>query len=142
MRERSTFAVLNAAVYALVLGGSILAASLGGAQETPPGMSRVSPGASTRVFVMAAFDDACKEIAAPSIEIVKPPRKGSVSFRERQTTTIQSSLSGKCTGQRVTGTGIYYTARMDTAGEDAFSIAARLATGEVATRSFQMFISD
>ena len=137
MRALKSLAALSVAGFALALLGSIVAA-----QETPPGMSRVSPGASTRVFVMAAFDDACKAIAAPAIEVVKPPRKGSVSLREGQTTTIMSSLSGKCTGQRVTGTGIYYTARTDTAGEDAFSITARLATGEVTTRSFQMFISD
>lgn len=112
------------------------------AQETPPGMSRVSPGASTRVFVMAAFDDHCKSIPAPKIEIVTPPKKGSVSFREGQSTTVQFSLSGKCTGTRVLGTGIYYTARADMSGEDAFTISARGASGEVASRDFKMFISD
>ena len=128
---------------AVLSGSAMIAVSpLATAQETPHGMSRVSPGASTRVFVMAAFDDACKPIAAPAIEVVKPPGKGSVSFREGQATTIISSLSGKCIGQRITGTGIYYAARPDAAGEDGFSITARLATGEIATRSFQMFISD
>lgn len=127
-----------ALVCGLALGGVTFAA----AQETPPGMARVSPGASTRVYVMAAFDDACKAIGAPSIDVVKPPRKGSVSFREGQATTIQSSLTGKCIGQRILGTGVYYTARADTAGEDVFTIAAKLATGEVTTRSFEMFISD
>jgi hypothetical protein len=105
-------------------------------------MSRVSPGAATRVFIMAAFDDACRSLPAPAIEITQQPRKGSVQFREGQTTTVQYSLSGKCTGTRVTGTGIYYAARPDTQGEDTFSITARLATGEVSTRTFQMFISD
>lgn len=112
------------------------------AQETPPGMTRVSPGKSTRVFVMAAFDDACKPIAAPSITVTTPPRKGAVSFREGQTTTIMSSVSGKCIGERVQGTGIYYTASESGSGEGAFEITARLATGAVTTRSFKMFISD
>lgn len=112
------------------------------AQETPAGMSRVSPGASTRVFVMAGFDETCQPVAKPVIEVVKPPRKGSVAFREGQSTTIMSSLSGKCIGQRIAGTGIYYTAAPTASGEDAFTIEARLATGETTTRSFQMFVSD
>ena len=112
------------------------------AQDVPAGMTRVSPGASTRVFVMAGFDDQCQPVAKPAIEVVKAPRKGSVSFREGQSTTIMSSLSGKCIGQRILGTGIYYTASGNVAGEDAFTIEARLATGEIATRSFQMFIAD
>lgn len=110
--------------------------------ETPPGMSRVSPGKSTRVYVMAAFDDQCKSVAAPQIAVTAAPVKGSVSFREGQTTTVQSSLTGKCIGQRVTGTGVYYTAKETASGEDGFSIEARLTTGEVASRSFKMFISD
>jgi hypothetical protein len=132
------------AVIATVVLGLALVAGIAQspAQETPPGMTRVSPGKSTRVFVMAAFDDACKPIAAPSIQVTTPPRKGSVSFREGQTTTVMSSLSGKCIGERVQGTGVYYTASPDGTGEDAFEITARLATGAVTTRSFKMFISD
>lgn len=129
----------------LALVASVMAASpaiFAVAQETPPGMSRVSPGASTRVFVMAGFDEKCQPVAKPTIEIVKPPRKGSVSFREGQSTTIMSSISGNCIGQRILGTGIYYTAGPNASGEDAFTIQARLSTGEVTTRSFQMFVSD
>ena len=129
---------LAAAVLALALAPGA------GAQppETPPGMIRVVPGNSTRVFVMAAFDAKCQSLAAPPIEIVQAPAKGSVSFREGQTTTVQTSLSGSCVGSRVSGTGIYYTAGADKGGEDRFTISARLATGEVATRSFQMFIAE
>lgn len=131
--------IIAATMLGLAVAGGVSQSS---AQETPPGMTRVSPGKSTRVFVMAAFDDACKPIAAPSIQVTAPPRKGSVSFREGQTTMIMSSLSGKCIGERVQGTGIYYTASPDGAGEDAFEITARLATGAVTTRGFKMFISD
>ena len=95
-----------------------------------------------RVYVMAAFDAQCRAIPAPKIDVVKQPTKGSVSFREGQTTTIQSSLTGNCIGQRIMGTGVYYTAAESAAGEDSFSIQVRSATGEVASRSFQMFISD
>lgn len=118
--------------------------TMAGAQssETPPGMSRVSPGKSTRVYVMAAFDAQCRPVPAPQIVVTVPPAKGSVSFREGQTTTVQSSLTGNCIGQRVSGTGVYYTAGENAAGEDKFAIEARLSTGEVAGRSFQMFISD
>ena len=112
------------------------------AQETPAGMTRVSPGAATRVFIMAAFDDDCRALPAPSIEITQAPKKGAVQFRDGQTTTVQFSATGKCKGARVIGTGIYYAARSDAVGEDTFTISARLATGEVSTRSFAMFISD
>ena len=127
---------------AFAAAGVALAGLAALAQETPAGMTRVSPGASTRVFVMAAFGHDCKPLAAPAIDVAAAPRKGSVSFRPGQTTTIMSSLSGKCIGERIQGTGIYYTAAPNGAGEDAFSITARLETGEVATRSFKMFISD
>ena len=56
--------------------------------------------------------------------------------------SVQFSVTGKCKGARVIGTGIYYAARSDAVGEDTFTISARLATGEVSTRSFAMFISD
>ena len=112
------------------------------AQETPAGMIRAVPDRPTRVFIMAAFDDDCRALPAPVIEITQAPKKGAVQFREGQTTTVQFSATGKCKGARVTGTGIYYAAKSDAAGEDTFAISARLATGEVSTRSFVMFISD
>ncbi len=123
----------------------ILAASavtIATAQGTPPGMIRAVPDRPTRVFIMAAFDDACRSLPAPAIEITVAPKKGAVQFREGQSTSVQSSLTGKCIGTQVKGTGIYYAARADASGEDTFSISARLATGEVATRTFHMFITE
>jgi hypothetical protein len=105
-------------------------------------MIRAVPDRPTRVFIMAAFDYDCRQLPAPPIEITEQPKKGAVQFREGQSTTVQYSLSGKCVGTRVTGTGIYYAARADASGEDRFSISARLATGEIATRTFQMFITE
>lgn len=119
-----------------------LVAPAASAQDKTAAGTRVSPGASTRVFVMAAFGTDCGQLPAPAIQITVPPAKGAVSFREGQTTTVQYSLSGKCTGTKVQGTGIYYTANADAQGPDTFSIEARLSTGEVASRTFRLNISD
>lgn len=105
-------------------------------------MIRAVPERPTRVFIMAAFDDDCRSLPAPAIEISVAPKMGAVQLREGQSTTVQYSLSGKCVGTRVTGTGIYYAARGDASGEDTFTITARSANGEVATRTFRMFVSD
>jgi hypothetical protein len=111
-------------------------------QETPAEPSRVSPGASTRVWIMAAFDDKCLPMAAPQIEVTAKPAKGNVTFRSGQGTTVKTSKSGTCIGARVTGTGVYYTANADAEGPDVFAIEARLPTGEIATRRFHMTIGD
>lgn len=111
-------------------------------QEPPKGGTRVSPGGSTRVYVMAAFDKDCNSLPKPVIVITAPPGKGQVSFREGQTVVVQQSLSGQCLGSRVTGTGIYYTAGKEASGPDSFSITATLSTGEVAQRTFQLRIED
>ncbi len=125
-------------VGALVLAG----ASPVSAQEPSAEPTRMSPGASTRVWIMAAFDDKCLPMAAPKIDITVKPAKGSVTFREGQSTTVKSSRSGTCIGARVTGTGVYYTAPANGEGVDAFTIEARLPTGEVATRTFRMNIAE
>jgi hypothetical protein len=104
--------------------------------------TRVSPGGTTRVYVMAAFDSQCNTTGAAVIDIVTPPAQGTVSLRPNQSTTIMASLSGKCIGARVQGTGIYYVANAKAAGRDTFSIRARLGTGEVVDKSFQLRIED
>ena len=125
---------------ALVIATTPLAFAI--AQETPAGMTRAVPDRPTRVFIMAAFDDACRSLPAPPIEITEPPKKGTVQFRPGQSTTVQVTATGKCKGAAVTGTGIYYAARADASGEDRFTISVRSSTGEIATRTFQMFISE
>lgn len=117
-------------------------AGLALAQEVPSGMIRAVPDRPTRVFIMAAFDDNCRSLPAPAIEITVQPKKGAVQLREGQSTTVQYSVSGKCVGTRVTGTGIYYAARADASGEDVFAISARSVKGEVATRTFKMFVTE
>lgn len=126
----------------LVLAVALTPLAIAFAQDTPAGMTRAVPDRPTRVFIMAAFDDACRSLPAPPIEITEPPKKGTVQFRPGQSTTVQITATGKCKGATVTGTGIYYAARADALGEDRFTISARSSTGEIATRTFQMFISE
>ena len=112
------------------------------AQEAAPEPTRVSPGASTRVWIMAAWDDKCQPLGAPRIDVVTKPAKGTVTLREGQATTVKSSKSGTCIGARVTGTGVYYSANASAEGADTFAIEARLPTGEVASHGFRMIIAD
>ena len=124
------------------LAASLVVSLAAVAQDPPAEPTRVSAGASTRVWIMAAWDDKCQPLAAPHIDIVSRPAKGTVSFREGQSTTVKNSRNGTCIGARVTGTGIYYTAHPGTDGLDGFAIEAKLSTGETATRRFQLTIAD
>ncbi len=121
---------------------AVLGAGAASAQEAQRGATRVSPGGTTRVYVMAGFDGQCKPTPPATIIIDAAPVKGTVSLREGQAIVVQQSVSGSCVGSRVTGTGIYYTAKPDGQGADSFSITARLASGETATRTFHLNISD
>jgi hypothetical protein len=103
--------------------------------------TRVVPDQPARVFVMAGFDAACKAAGPVQITVDRQPGKGAVSLREGQETTVQYSLSGKCIGARVKGTGIYYTARAGATGSDTFSVTARIGTSEPATRTFTVSIA-
>jgi hypothetical protein len=102
----------------------------------------VVPGRAARVFIFAGFGDKCEAVAAPEITITSPPAKGEVTFVPGQETTIQHSAQGTCIGQKTKGTGIYYTARAGQQGTDRFSIAAKLATGETASRTFEVRIAE
>ena len=130
-----------------ILAGSVAAAALItvsqlSAQESRPSSTRVSPGGTTRVYIMAAFNDRCETSGTAEIELTVPPAKGSMALRPGQATTVASSGTGKCLGARVQGTGIYYTARADAAGADSFTIRATLPTGETAERTFSLRIED
>jgi hypothetical protein len=130
--------IRGAAGVCIWIGSGIAAA----AQELPKGAARVSPGGTTRVFVMAGYDAACKPTPPALITVDVPPAKGSVSLREGQGITVRSSAGGTCIGAKVEGTGIYYTARASTEGADTFTISARLPTGETATRTFHLNIAE
>ena len=110
------------------------------AQPTTDAATRASPvvaGRPARVFVMAGVDQACKPLPAPQITITQPPTKGDVTFKPGQATTLAATARGTGVGQKSIGTGIYYTARAGSTGTDRFMIEAKLASGEVATRTFE-----
>jgi hypothetical protein len=123
---------------AVVVAGAIAASPLF-AQERGTSVVADRPA---RVFVMASFGADCAPAGRPELTIDQAPAKGAVTFKEGQTTTIQYSLSGKCIGARVEGTGIYYTARVGETGSDAFIVSARLPSGEIATRTFRVTIAE
>lgn len=139
-----------------ILAALLLAGCTGqGAAPVEPGAANAAPaedvavrsspvivGRPARVFVMAGFGKDCTPVAAPEITITQPPEKGDVSFIPGQETTIQYSAAGTCVGQKTTGTGIYYTARQGTSGTDRFAVSAKLASGEVATRAFEVRITE
>lgn len=105
--------------------------------------TRVKPGEPTRVFVMAGFTpDACAFTGYPDMQLDAQPAKGQVAFKTGEAMTIQYSLSGKCIGSQVQGTGIYYTPVRGQSGEDTFTVTGRLGTGEPATRTFSVIIDE
>ncbi len=105
--------------------------------------TRVKPGEATRVFVMAGFTpDACAFKGFPDMQLDAQPAKGQVAFKTGEATTIQYSLSGKCIGTQVQGTGIYYTPVAGQSGEDKFTVSGRLGSGEPATRTFSVIIDE
>ena len=148
-RVSATTAVLAAAVTAVAgcsgIGTQDGAAPLPGDAPTADAAVRSSPvvpGRPARVFVFAGFGDKCEPVAAPQITVTAPPAKGEVTFVPGQDTTIQYSAQGTCIGQKTKGTGVYYTARAGQTGTDRFSIAAKLATGETASRTFEVRIAE
>lgn len=102
----------------------------------------VVPGRAARVFVFAGFGDKCEPLAEPNITVTNPPSKGALSFVPGQETTIQASAQGTCIGQKTKGTGVYYTAHAGAKGSDRFAVTAKLATGETATRTFEVQIAE
>jgi hypothetical protein len=120
------------------LPGDVPAPAVDAATRSTP----VVPGRPARVFIFAGFGTRCEQVAAPKITITAPPAKGDVSFVPGQETTIQYSAQGTCVGQKATGTGIYYTARAGQQGTDRFTVTAALASGEVATRTFEVRIAE
>ena len=104
--------------------------------------TRVKPGEPTRIFVMAGFTPECAFKGFPEMQLDAQPAKGQVGFKTGEATTIQYSLSGKCIGTQVQGTGIYYTPVAGQTGEDTFTVTGRLGNGEPATRTFSVIIDE
>ena len=94
------------------------------------------------MFIFAGFGPKCESVAAPDITITALPQKGDVSFVPGQETTVNFSAKGTCIGQKVTGTGVYYTARAGAKGTDSFTVTAKLSSGESSTRTFEVKIAE
>ncbi len=138
---------ITAAVFAGCSNGGTDVAAPAAYQAAPTqdAATRSSPvvvGRPARVFVFAGVDNNCKPVAAPQVTITALPQKGDVSFKPGQETTITASAQGTCVGQKSTGTGVYYTAHAGAAGTDTFAISAKLASGETATRTFEVRIEE
>ena len=127
---RLTVALLSAGA---VLAGPSLAQERG---------TKAVPERPARVYVMSAFDDACRPVAGMTITVSSPAAQGEVTFRDNQPTTVMSSASGRCIGMRVVGTGVYYTARKSASGTDEFAVTVRLADGTSSERRFRVTIAD
>jgi len=115
------------------------------AAPTADAATRSSPvvvGRPARVFVFAGFGAHCEAVSPPQVTVVQPPTKGDITFEPGQETTIVTSAQGTCIGQKAKGTGVYYTARAGSEGTDSFQVSAKLASGETATRSFEVRITE
>jgi len=94
------------------------------------------------MYIWAGFDpDTCTAIT-PTLTVSQSPAKGAVTFRPNQMTKIMQSTSGKCIGQTVYGTGIYYTARKGTRGQDQFAVTAATSDDPPVTHSFSLTIEN
>jgi hypothetical protein len=143
--------IIAGSIFAVALSGCTPGAPVTGGTggtPTPPtqdAATRSSPvvvGRPARVFIFAGLDKSCKSLPPPEIVVTAPPTKGDLSFRPGQQTTIQYSLSGSCVGSKASGTGLYYTARKGASGTDRFAVDAKLSSGETASRSFEVRITE
>lgn len=102
----------------------------------------VLPGRAARMYVWAAFLEKDCSPVTTNVAVAQAPTKGTVSFRENQSTMIQHSLSGKCVGNSIEGKGVYYTANKGTDGDDTFSVTATSPGGQPSTKTFKVRIVD
>lgn len=102
----------------------------------------VVPGRRARVFIFAGIGDNCEELPPPEVGVSADPSQGDISFVPGQETTIKTSGKGTCIGKTAKGTGVYYTARAGASGTDRFAVTAKLASGETATRTFEVQIAN
>ena len=135
-----TVAILAAAVAGCAVGSaSLTTGSLQGPAERQRG-ARVAGDGEQRVFTLAGLGPDCKP-ALPALSVVAQPKKGTVSFKPVELTTVQFSVSGNCVGQRVNGQGVFYTPAPGQSGYDAFTISAALGGGQTVTRTIDVQIA-
>lgn len=149
MHPRDVLLAALLAVSAAGCAGEPTGATVEGAQpQAATGEAagvRTSPvivGRPARVFVFAGLGKACEPLAEPELSITVFPTQGDISFKPGQDTTIAASAQGTCLGKTAKGTGVYYTARKGASGTDRFSVSAKLASGEVSKRDFEVRIEE
>ena len=113
-----------------------------GAARAPVRGTPVVVGRPARVFIMVGFKEKDCSPIPPQVTVTTPPGKGAVSFMPNQTTLVQFSASGKCTGKSLPGTGIYYTARPGAKGVDQFTVTASIGNGAPSTKTFRIRIAE
>lgn len=126
---------------ALCLGAVAGVLATGADAQERPTTKRVLPGKVTQMLVIAGFGQDCKAATMPEIELTAQPAKGTVLLQSGVPTKVQFSVSGNCVGAAVEGVSILYRAQPDAVGEDAFSIVAKMRTGEAATRTFRVLVT-
>ena len=100
----------------------------------------VQTGKPTRMYVWAGFKEKDCSPVEPQMSLSVTPTKGDVSFRPNESITVQHSASGKCVGQRVPGTAIYYTSKAGHDGPDRFTVTAATRSGKTVSRTFNVNI--
>jgi hypothetical protein len=147
---RALLTIIGAVVVAMLVG-----CSNGGADGAAPATTQAAPtqdaatrkepvvaGRPARVFVFAGVGTKCEPVAAPVVTITAQPTKGDLTLKPGQDTAIAASAAGTCVGAKTTGTGVYYTARAGATGTDRFAVEAKLASGEISTRTFEVTIAE
>lgn len=135
-----TRGVLISSAAAVLIAGQIAALAPSAAEAGSA--RRVKRDTPTRLFVMAGFTPDCAFKGFPELQLDTAPGKGQVEFKQGETTTLQTTLSGGCVGSQVQGTGIYYIPAAGQTGEDTFTVTGRLGSGEPASKTFAIIIDE
>ncbi len=105
------------------------------AQAAKPA-KRVVAAKAAKMYVWNAFmEKDCRPIE-PALSVTQAPARGKLSFKPNESVVVQHSISGKCVGQRMAGTGIYYTPAADQQGMDRFAVTATTPSGQTSTKTF------
>lgn len=139
-RPGTTAARLRGVV--VLSAAAVLIAAIAPSATDAASARRVKRDTPTRLFVMAGFTPDCAFKGFPELQLDQQPAKGQVDFKQGETTTLQTTLSGACVGAQVQGTGIYYTPAAGQTGEDTFTVTGRLGSGEPASKTFAIIIDE
>ena len=99
-------------------------------EQTPRSSVQLKVGETRQIAVFGGHKFDCTTGTVPSaIQVVQPPKLGTLSQRENAPYVVQHSISGTCTGSRFLGTAVDYTARAQ--GSDTVAIDATFPNGQL-----------